>query len=268
MENFDQSKIIYFPFKPGAETYVIPAAGETYECDEHGLPVPPKDYWLGYGKDLEEHLSDAKYDYEMMMKILQKENFSFQDGYKILDFGCAAGRMLRWLKPFAEKCEIWGTDINAELILWDKKYLKPPFNFATTTTIPHLPFRDGYFNFIYSGSVFTHIDDLSDAWLLELRRVLFKDGLLFITLHDYNTVSELRDNPLYKGLWLKKEMEQDKVYQENEGKFTMLVKGRGPASQIFYDTKYFCDSIKTIFDTVSVTLNAYGHQTGVLLRSK
>ncbi len=268
MENFDQSKVIYFPYKPETETYAIPSSNETYDTDEYGLPIPPPEYWMGYGRDQEEHISDAKYDFAIMMEILNKVKFKFEPGFKILDLGCAGGRLIRFLKPYAEVCEIWGTDINAEVIQWDKKYLRPPFNFATTTTIPHLPFRDGYFNFIYCGSLFTHIDDLADAWLLELRRVISKDGLLFITLHDYNTVNELRGNDIYKNLWLKSEMEQDKVYTENEGKFSMLVKGRGPASQVFYDIDYFCSSVKNIFETVSVNLNAYGHQTGVLLRCK
>lgn len=29
-----------------------------------------------------------------------------------------------------------------------------------------LKFADGYFDVIYGGSVFTHIDDLADAWFL------------------------------------------------------------------------------------------------------
>ncbi|HMS35425.1 MAG TPA: class I SAM-dependent methyltransferase [Ignavibacteria bacterium] len=268
MENFDQSKIIYFPFKPEIETYAIPSENEKYDLDEYGLPVPPEEYWYGYGKDAEEHLSDARYDFDIMMNILKKENFNFKPGFKILDLGCAGGRLIRFLKPYADICEIWGTDINAEIIQWDKKYLRPPFNFAVTTTIPHLPFKDGYFNFIYCGSIFTHIDDLADAWLLELRRVLSKDGLLYITLHDYNTINELKENSIYKNLWLKKEMEQDQVYINYKGKFSMLVKGRGPASQVFYDMDYFCNSVSTFFETVSVNLIAYGHQSGVLLRCK
>ena len=49
-------------------------------------------------------------------------------------------------------------------------------NFATVTTAPHLPFADGYFDFAYCSSVFTHISDLADAWLLELRRIVRSGG--------------------------------------------------------------------------------------------
>lgn len=52
----------------------------------------------------------------------------------------------------------------------------PSFRFVTTTTLPHLPFADGYFHMIHAGSVFTHIADLAEAWLLEIRRVLARAG--------------------------------------------------------------------------------------------
>ena len=84
-----------------------------------------------------------------------------------------------------------GVDINAKHINWCQLNLGPPFFFATTTTAPHLPFEDGYFDLIYSGSVFTHISDLADAWLLELRRIVRKGGYLYITIHDKRTVEVL-----------------------------------------------------------------------------
>ena len=108
--------------------------------------------------------------------------------------------MIRHLEDFAESSEIWGLDINAEQIFWCKQHLDPPFHFATTTTIPHLPFEDGYFDFVYAGSVFTHIDDLADSWLLELRRVLSRDGRLYVTIHDNRTIELL--NTLYRDLRL------------------------------------------------------------------
>ena len=93
--------------------------------------------------------------------------------------------MLRWLHDVSDSCEIWGTEIRFRAgSLGVKQYLSPPFHFATTTTSPHLPFEDRYFGLIYAGSVFTHIDDLADAWFLELRRALRPGGRLFITVHD------------------------------------------------------------------------------------
>ena len=77
----------------------------------------------------------------------------------------------------ASTAEFWGADISAEHILWANRHLRPPFRFVTThDPAAPLPFGDGSFQMIYAGSVFTHIADLADAWLLELRRVLAPGG--------------------------------------------------------------------------------------------
>jgi SAM-dependent methyltransferase len=67
--------------------------------------------------------------------------------------------------------------------------------FCTTTTAPHLPFEDGYFDLIYAGSVFTHIADLADAWFLELKRIVRPGGRLYITVHDKHTIDLALNHP-------------------------------------------------------------------------
>ena len=104
-----------------------------------------------------------------MLEVVKLSGFSFAEGHRILDHGCGAGRMMRHLHDLAAVCEIWGTDIDSPRIQWAKEHLSPPFHFAVTTTIPHLPFEDRYFSFIYCGSLFTHIEDLGDAWLCEFK---------------------------------------------------------------------------------------------------
>lgn len=263
----NESRVIYFPYKPASIAYLITKEGIEHETCEYGLPIPPQELWLGYGKNKEEYLY-GKVQIEAMLNILKASDFILQEGYRILDFGCGAGRMIRWLKPYAEMCEIWGTDISAEHIYWANQYLKPPFNFATTTTIPHLPFEDRYFNFIYAGSVFTHIDDLAIAWLLELRRILSPEGRLYITLQDNNSIVELDTIPIFKESWIANYMNENPIYTNNKTDYGVIVVGRGPASQVFYDKDIFCQSVKTIYEVLSVNNSAYGFQTGYLLKRK
>src|SRR5262249_2975428 len=90
---------------------------------------------------------------------------------------------------------IWGVDVTAEHIIWCQQHLSPPFYFATVTTAPHLPFEDRYFDLIYAGSVFTHIADLADAWLLELKRITRPGGRLYITVHEQRTVDLILTSP-------------------------------------------------------------------------
>jgi ubiquinone/menaquinone biosynthesis C-methylase UbiE len=125
-----------------------------------------------------------------MKHILSQSGFLIQPSHRILDFGCGAGRMIRWLGDSVEGCEVWGVDIQSEHIMWCQQHLSPPFKFATVTTAPHLPFEDRYFDLIYCGSVFSHIDDLADACLLELKRILQPGGRLYITVHEKHSLQQ------------------------------------------------------------------------------
>lgn len=180
--------IKYIPYQSASSSYQFSkTVNDELPTCKLGLPIPPKHLlqkWFWALKDEEEWLLSGERIVQTMIAIIQKSGFSLSEGSRILEFGCAEGRLLRWLKNLTETCEIWGTDINAEDIAWCQNYLSPPFNFFTTTTLPHLPFEDRYFDFIYAGSVFTHIDDLAVPWLLELRRILKYQGLAYITIHD------------------------------------------------------------------------------------
>ena len=104
--------------------------------------------------------------------------------------------MIRWLADLAQECQIWASKIDARQSLWCQENLSPPFNFATVTTAPHLPFEDRYFDLIYCGSVFTHIDhDLADAWLLELKRIIRPGGRVYITVHDKHSADLIINQP-------------------------------------------------------------------------
>jgi len=258
-------RTMYYPFHKDSESYFIPKPNlKTINC-ELGLPVPPKELWLGYGDTVEQYLN-GKIQVDKMISLLEKSEFSIKNGIKILDFGCGAGRMIRWLKEYSNNCEIWGTDISSDHIFWANQYLTPPFNFATTTTVPHLPFEDGYFDLIYSGSVFTHIDDLADAWFLELRRISSKNSMLYITINDRHTI-ELLDT-VYQDKWLSIYMNKFPEFINNKNNYDIIVGGRGPDSQVFYDIEYLRKSLETIFEIVSVEEEAYGYQTALILRKK
>jgi ubiquinone/menaquinone biosynthesis C-methylase UbiE len=251
--------VAYLPYQPG-EDILVPAREEARPAGE--LPIPPEHLWLGYNYPLH----GARH-VRAMLDICEASGFQLARGQRVLDLGCGAGRMIRHLEPYAEGANIWGLDISAEHILWCKRNLSPPFHFATNTKVPHLPFEDRSFDLVYCGSVFTHIDDLADLWLLELRRVLSPDGRLFVTIHDEHTMAlldgvykvsplaSLRRHPLYAQA------------RAPEG-FSMLAVGRDNLSQIFYDREEFLKMAAPSFDVLSVTEEAYFYQTAVLLQRR
>jgi ubiquinone/menaquinone biosynthesis C-methylase UbiE len=225
--------------------------------------------WEGYASTPEEYLESAQHDMAIMLEILSKAGASPQELARVLDFGCAAGRMLRFYPHREGTSERWGVDINAQHINWCQLHLSPPFSFVTTTTAPHLPFEDGYFDLVYSGSVFTHISDRADAWFLELRRIVRKGGYLYITIHDKRTVEVLltkyKDHPLFTDFveLVRGFCERTGVRSQNYAYFTILA---DPISQVFYDEAYLVRKWSRWAEVLSVTPEAHDHQAALLLR--
>ncbi len=263
----------YLPYEQ--DLYIVPKlSGNRREYGDQALPVPPKHLWLGYGVTADEYLRLGETHVNTMMSIVSSSDFSLQEGNRVLDLGCGAGRMIRWLDKVASQCEIWGLDINARCIKWCQQNLSPPFKFATITTNPHLPFEDRYFDFTYCGSVFTHIDDLADAWLLELKRITAPGGRIFITVHDKHTADLIMNHPeacrnySFQIDWIRNLlMSYDKKANFTNSDYGMFsIYPGGPQSQVYYDIDFLHRHWERILDVLSVTPEAYGYQTAILLK--
>ena len=228
------------------------------------LPVPPAELWLGYGNDAESYVASGREDVERMATILADASFDLQNpSGPILDLGCGGGRMIRQLLPAATRTEVWGLDVSARHIAWLKTHLSPPFRFAVNTVLPHLPFPDGTFHCIYCGSVFTHIDDLAEAWWLELRRVLAPRGLLFCTLHDDHARRILQNDSRYP---LAAALRGHPLLDPNSPVGDIVAIGSGHDSNVFYSDRYLRAFLEPLFEIVSTTPAAYGYQTAWTLR--
>ena len=258
----------YAPYRPDLAAFRIGTTSDAAPELHRGLPVPPVDLFAGYGTTSAVYLSLAETHVQTMLRLLADTGFVPGPGDRILDHGCAAGRLIRCLSDRAADCEIWGTDITAKYIYWCQQHLSPPFHFATTTTIPHLPFEDRSFQLIYCGSVFTHIDDMAMGWLLELHRILAPGGRAYLTIHDGHTLDLLTgphaDTPLARRL------RASGVYRPGDRDFRMLVfsRSRNWAVQTFYDLDYFCRLVTPMYRVLSCVPEAYGYQTAVILERR
>jgi len=217
---------------------------------------------VNYATDDAAFLAGGKQDISTMLEILSNASISLAPAERILEFGCASARMIRHLVG-KTRAELWGTDISAQHIQWCIQNLSPTIHFATTTLAPHLPFEDCFFNFIFCGSVFTHIEDVAETWLLELGRVLRRGGHLYLTIHDENTVRLL--DTQHRDHWLSKQMNGHPTYASHKNDFDLIVTGRGVASQVFYNSEYFQSLCPPVFRWLSLTPAAYNYQSAVLL---
>jgi SAM-dependent methyltransferase len=144
------------------------------------FPLPPAVCRPGYAPDDDAlYLKWGKSDHDVIMSLIRKHHGVERD-MTILDFGCSSGRVLRQF--YKEQQELgWklkGTDIQAYLVEWMRRYFPDDIEVMCGSTYPHLPFKDGSVDVIFGISVFTHTKYLWDMWLAEFTRVLKPGGLV------------------------------------------------------------------------------------------
>lgn len=257
--------VSYIPYDKISNEFVVAKTKIDYPLCGDGLPLPPKNLRSGYLPDDKKYIDHGKSDLNVIMEIVNRSDFNLEGNKKILDFGCSTGRLMRHLKPYADLCEIWGVDISTDCIYWANSYLNPPFHFATSSLNPHLPFEDRYFDFIYSASVFTHIDNLSEAWLLELRRILSDNGRLYLTIHDNHTLEVLDE---HKSIPLASFLHQTPFYEKAKKDYEFFVLNRYKSPLVFFDIDYFKKLLNPMFDILSINHPAWDYQTAILLKRK
>jgi len=233
--------------------------------NKNGSNIPPK-HLMKYGQNEKRYIASGKRDYESLIKTIENNGFTFNQK-RILEFGCNNARVLRHFIDHTKDNEIWGCDIDSKPVTWCQESLSPPFNFFVNTTQPSLPFKENYFDLIYAYSIFTHIDDLFFTWILELKRLISDTGLIFITLHDENSVNFGIENP---------SRVIGKHIQNNEAKFQQFLKGelnflainRNHQSHVFVKREYITERLNSfglqVVDMVGYTMGV--HQTGYLLK--
>jgi ubiquinone/menaquinone biosynthesis C-methylase UbiE len=258
----------FYPYAAREDSYLV---GKQKDPRGPGLPIPPREFWYGYADTNDGYLSWGHEVVGNLKDILSANGFELRPGHRVLDFGCASGIMLRWLPDVALANEVWGVDINGPVINWCQLHLSPPFRFATTTTLPHLPFEDNFFDLIYAGSVFTHIADLAEMWLLELRRILRPGGRLYITIHDEHTIELIERNPEANSFLddLLKEFSAHTPFSSSD--FSMLAINRTPGpgargqAQVFYHTDFIRRHWGSFLKVIAIHSEAYGSHSAVVL---
>lgn len=160
------------------DTLPIPAAAnrEGYHGERH------YDYWLSGLKD-----------YLQIKQTLAQHHLPFPQHGRVLELGCATGRVLRHFICQEPAVEMWGVDINLSHIEWLLQFFGSSPKVFQNSVLPQLPIADNSIDLIYAFSVFTHLDEFELAWLAELRRILKPGGVAYITVHTDHTWQILSD---------------------------------------------------------------------------
>jgi ubiquinone/menaquinone biosynthesis C-methylase UbiE len=115
-------------------------------------------------------------------------------GKQILEFGCGAGRILKFMSEKSDYCH--GTDIAPHMLRFAREHIRNSNVILTATNGKQLPYGSGEFDLVYSIHVLQHIPTKSmlQDTLKEFQRVLRRDGGLAI-LHFNGKISELDREP-------------------------------------------------------------------------
>jgi SAM-dependent methyltransferase len=98
----------------------------------------------------------------------------------ILDWGCGAGRLTRYLTMLSPR--VTGIDIDADNVALCESTL-PSAHFLAVGLMPPTPLPDAGFDLVLGLSVLTHLDErVQHAWLAELRRITRPGALLLLSV--------------------------------------------------------------------------------------
>lgn len=270
---------VFWPHDRG-EPYARPVENGASPTADAGLPVPPKKFWAYYCTSAASFLRTGKGDVDTMKGLLAESGAPVEQAGRILELGSAGGRLIRWLAPLAPENELWGADLWSSAVLWCLDHLSPPINFFTSTTVPSLPFEDRSLGLVFCGSVFTHIDDLVEAWFLELHRIIKPGGRLYFTINDehasrvFDGEADPANYPRYyertggKENWdgFVEMIDANPEYQRfKRGDAYMVTLGRSIQANVMWNSEALIRRLSYGFRVCSVTPEAYGHQTAVLL---
>jgi len=243
-----------------------------------GFPIPTPSDREGYFGDRHYHywLSGLK-DYLSIKGALDQMGSPLGGGSVVLDLGCASGRALRHFACHEKGLELWGADINIRHVEWVRRFLDPSIKVLPATIVPHLPIEDNTCSLVYAFSVFTHIDELELAWIAEIRRILTRGGVAYLTVHSDNTWRAIeRARPLYENLLAMKEHIAEyrvtpELFQGPMPTERIVFRWRTSAIynvNVFHAIDYIKKSWGRFLDIVEVVRDGHNYQDVVLLRKR
>ncbi|MBN8645081.1 MAG: class I SAM-dependent methyltransferase [Planctomycetes bacterium] len=223
------------------------------------LPVPPDGARSGYDGDAEGYLRRGRAAAEAILSAAAPHHP--RPITDVLEWGCSSGRVLRHMPDLLPGAACWGCDIDAASINWAASHLAPPLRLFRSTTTPALPFEARSFDLVYAVSVFTHLSDHFDAWLMEIRRVLRPGGVLIATINDENVWATCRDNPTHYIARLCPRLDFSRPFEDD-----FITHGLGHHAQSFWHTKGVRSRWAFALDVLGFVTNAVEGQTAAVLR--
>lgn len=182
---------------------------------------------------------------------------------RILDWGCGAGRVTRYMLS-ETGCRVTGADIDPDNIAWCRQAY-PDGRFEQVPLRPPTVFEDGAFDLVVGLSVLTHLrEDDQWLWLDELRRVVRPGGLAFLSVQGPAQFAYNRFPPhLYRQV-------QERGYLDlsRDGALDGVIGDPEYYRAAMHSRAYITERWSRYFDVVAIVDAIAGMQDFVVLRRR
>jgi len=258
----------------GQRVLIEPA--EFAHADPHPLPKPIDREGYATEENSDRYWVSGLADWRNVSAAI-KRHVNGPEKVRLLDFGCASGRVLRHaLTQSGPTTEVHGCDLAPANIEWIKRHLPEAISGEVNSADPNLPYDDNFFDVVTAFSVFTHIDHHETNWLLELKRIVRPGGILYLTIHNDATWSKAKDRPATI-----KQFDHQNSFDDNLKVDDKMIAGPMPQERIVFrkdhEAVYNCnvwhsdDYIRREwgehFEILQIADNAHGNfQTPVIMR--
>jgi SAM-dependent methyltransferase len=194
---------------------------------------------------------------------LTEMGHTWSDFPRILDWGCGAGRVTRYLLTETQ-ATVHGVDIDSENIAWCKSALTTG-NFDCISPVPPTRFPDEYFDFIIGCSVLTHLSEaMQMQWLAELQRIARPNALLFLSVQGPTQLA-------YRGLPIelfRRIEERGFVDLQHDPALDAVIDDSGYYRSAFHSRRYIVDTWGQYFQVISIVDAIAALQDFVILRRR
>jgi SAM-dependent methyltransferase len=156
------------------------------------FPVPTYTQLLGIGSHSVRHYYESGINCYLPIAVAALQaGIDLRAEVRILDFGCGAARQLlhftrRFPAPRYHAC-----DVNQPAVSFVRQHY-PKVQVSRNAFRPPLQFETGWFDMVYSVSVFSHLGPEDQRlWLGELARITRPGGCCFLTTEGFTALGQM-----------------------------------------------------------------------------
>lgn len=188
---------------------------------------------------------------------------TWADFPRILDWGCGAGRVTRYMISDTGSA-VTGVDIDPDNIAWCRQAY-PEGRFEHVPLRPPMAFGDGAFDLAIGLSVMTHLQEADQfLWLGELQRVVRPGGLVFLSVQGPTQFAYNRFPPhLYRQV-----QELGYLDLSRDGALDAVIEDKDYYRAAMHSRAYIAERWGQYFEVVAIVDAIAGLQDFVVLRRR